>query len=167
VGRYAHAEIERRFIATSAAPIADSPWQIEDRYIDGTALRLRRLTTAGEAVLKLTQKIRPDPSDPAVISITNIYLDQAAYDLLASLPAAVLRKTRSVCWIEGFRFAVDTFEGELAGLRLAEIEVQDFAAPLPHPPWLGREVTHEDGFSGGRLVRASAADLAELLDIVE
>jgi CYTH domain-containing protein len=167
VGRYAHPELERRFLVTAAAPTGESPWQIVDRYIDGTALRLRRLTADGETVFKLTQKIRPEPGDPAVVSITNIYLERVEYDLLASLPAAVLTKTRNVCWVDRHRFAIDTFDGELSGLRLAEIEVEGLATSLPRPPWLGREVTHQDAFSGGYLARVTADELAGLLHSVE
>ncbi len=162
-GRYARPEVERRFIATVAAPVADSSWQIEDRYIDGTALRLRRITANGERVWKLTQKIRSDPGDPATVAITNMYLTRSEYDLLAALRAATLSKIRSVCVVDDIRFAIDVFDGELTGLRLAEVEVPDLAARLPRPVWLGREVTHDDRYSGGRLAASSASDLSTLL----
>lgn len=145
-------------------PDADFAWQIDDRYIHGTSLRLRRITADGETVWKLTQKIRSDPSDPATVSITNTYLTRAEYDLLASLPAATLTKTRSVCDVDGVRFAIDVFGGELTGLRLAEVEVEDLSAPLPAPTWLGREVTHDNRYSGGYLAASSASDLASLAE---
>jgi adenylate cyclase len=140
-----------------------TPRLIEDRYIDGTWLRLRRLTAEGETVWKLTQKVRSDLARPTTISITNIYLDRDEHQLLAALPAATVTKTRSICTVEGIRFVVDTFRGELAGLRLAEVDVEKLEMPLPRPDWLGREVTEDDRYTGGRLARTSASQLAMLL----
>lgn len=82
---------------------------------------------------------------------------------LSALPAAVLTKTRQICPYDGRAFVLDDFTGVLAGLRLAEVEVADLAAPVALPPWAGREVTHDDRFSGGRLAVAGAAEVAELL----
>jgi CYTH domain-containing protein len=162
-GRYARPEVEQRFLATEPLPDLNAAWPIEDRYVDGTSLRLRRLEADGEIVWKLTQKVRPDPEDPSTASITNIYLRRDEYELLTSLPAAIVRKSRSVCLVDGVRFVIDVFDGALEGLRLAEVEVDDRAAPLALPAWLGREVTHDDRFAGGRLARTSAAELATLL----
>jgi CYTH domain-containing protein len=132
-GRYAYPERERRFLVRGTFPTDASPALIEDRYIDGTSLRLRRVTADGDTVWKLTQKIRSDPSDPASVSITNVYLTADEYDILAALPAAELHKQRHVCPVDGTRFVVDVFRGELAGLQLAEVEVADLTAPLAMP----------------------------------
>ncbi|MGN6474773.1 MAG: hypothetical protein ACTHK4_14140 [Mycobacteriales bacterium] len=162
-GRYAHPERERRFLVSDTFPGVQEPWLIEDSYLDGTALRLRRLTAEGETVWKLTQKIRTDPNDPSTVSITNIYLTAAEYELFATLPAAPLRKERHVCLVGGTRFVVDVFSGDLDGLQLAEAEVADPTAEIELPDWLGEEVTHDDRYSGGQLVRLSASDIASLL----
>ena len=49
------------------------------------------------------------------------------------------------------------------GLRLAEVEVEDLAAPRQLPDWLGPEVTHDDRFSGGRLAALDERSAADLL----
>ncbi|HVV76224.1 MAG TPA: hypothetical protein VHC43_09325 [Mycobacteriales bacterium] len=162
-GRYAHPECERRFVVRGSFPDVAAPWLIEDRYIDGTSMRLRRLTADGETVWKLTQKVRMTPSDPTSVSITNLYLTSHEYDVLATLPAAVLRKTRHLCPVDGTRFVVDVFSGVLAGLQLAEVEVADLTAPLNVPAWIGHEVTRDDRYSGGRLARMSVTEVASLL----
>jgi hypothetical protein len=95
-----------------------------------TQRRRNRFTAGSETIWKLTQKIRSDPRDPAIVSITNTYLSREEYELLASL-----------------------YPRALAGLRLAVVEVTDLAEPLPRAAWLGREVTHDDRYSGGRLSR--------------
>ena len=136
---------------------ADSgqPRKIEDRYLDGTSLRLRRVEDSAAVVFKLGQKIRADPSDPSLVHATNLYLTAEEHQRLSVLPAAVLVKTR---WLVG-RFAVDEFGGPLRGLLLAEIELAetDLAGledlPITLPRWLGREVTHDDRYSGATLAR--------------
>lgn len=162
-GRYARPERERRFLVRELPQTLDVPWEIEDRYIDGTTLRLRRLIADGETVWKLTQKVRSEAGDPTSVSITNMYLNSDEYDLFAALPAATVRKERQICPVGGTRFVVDVFSGSLAGLRLAEVELDDLTAALELPAWLGEEVTHDDRYSGGRLARTSASDLDSLL----
>ena len=123
---------------------------IEDRYLDGTTLRLRRVTVGAERVHKLTQKIRLVAGDPAEVATTNTYLGPQEYQALVVLPAAVLVKTRH---LQETGFVVDEFHGPLQGLWLAEIEVVDLQGPLRRPAWLGHEVTHEERYSGGTLAR--------------
>lgn len=157
-GKYARAERERRFLLASAPPPPAGPSRvIEDRYLDGTTLRLRRVTVGAERVHKLTQKVRPG-DDPAEVAITNIYLPAQEYARLLVLPAAVLVKTRHLYPVGPVTFVVDEFHGHLTGLWLAEIEVPDVHAPLALPAWLGREVTHDDRFSGGSLARNAPPD---------
>ncbi len=97
---------------------------ITDRYLVGTRLRLRRAVFPdGDCELKLTQKV-PLPRPGGVQGlITNTYLSPTEYDLLASLPAAVLSKTR--CSVPPL--GVDVFDGPLRGLVLAEAEFTVFA----------------------------------------
>ena len=145
-------------------PSTDGPTRlIEDRYITGTHLRLRRVTVVDELVYKLTQKVRPSPEDPFEVAITNMYLTPDEYELLLALPASALTKTRHIVPVAGVCFAVDQFHGHLRGLSLAEIEVERRDAPLPRPAWLGREVTGEDRYSGGWLARATGDEAAALL----
>jgi CYTH domain-containing protein len=162
-GRYAHPELERRWIVTGTPPLDTSSMLIEDRYLDGTSLRLRRISSGGETIWKLTQKIRSDPQDPTTLSLTNMYLSSEDYDLLGALPASPLTKTRTVCEVDGARYVVDVFGGHLTGLRLAELEVEDLTAALAMPVWLGTEVTHDDRYSGGRLARATPDEVRTLL----
>lgn len=150
-GKYARTELERRFLLAGVPPTARPTLLIEDRYLTGTSLRLRRVTVGEESVWKLTQKVRTDDRSPAEVATTNLYLSREEYERLLPLPATELVKSREVQVVEGTSFAVDTYLGPLAGLRLAEVEVQALDAPLPLPSWLGQEVTFDDRYSGGRL----------------
>ena len=163
-GTYARLERERRFLL--AAPPAGASTRrvlIEDRYIPGTRLRLRRMTEVdrpgGGVTYKLTQKIPTVAGTPGLI--TTLYLSAAEYGALAVIPAVELRKVRSSVPPLG----VDVFEGELAGLVLAEAEfesAEDEAAFQP-PAEAIAEVTADRRFAGGNLATLGAADLADLL----
>jgi CYTH domain-containing protein len=143
--------------------MVSEPRLIEDRYLDGTRLRLRHVRVGDGSVFKLTQKVRLDADDPFDVALTNMYLEAGEYRRLAQLPGADLRKTRSVCFVGANRFVLDEFHGHLQGLCLVEIDVADLAEELVLPTWLGAEVTHDDRFSGGSLARASAEQIARLL----
>jgi CYTH domain-containing protein len=147
-GAYARPERERRFLVAALPPSATRPLMIEDWYVLGTTLRLRRMGARGEHAFKLTQKIRASDGDPAEVAITTAYLTEDEFELLTDLlPATVVRKTRWRC--EGF--IVDELHGALEGLLLAEVQVDDLSAPIDLPSWLGDEVTHDDRYSGGSL----------------
>jgi CYTH domain-containing protein len=161
-GRYARPERERRFLVVGSPPREGPARLIEDRYLTGTSLRLRRVRVGGDTVHKLTQKVRVRGDDPFEVALTNTYLERAEYALLRELPAGVLRKTRYICDVEGVRFAVDEFHGALAGLLLAEVEVTSSDQLLPAPRWRGAEVSHDDRYSGGRLAQATALELIDL-----
>lgn len=157
-GKYARFELERRFLVgllPDDAGLGDG-WRIHDRYIENTQLRLRRIepTGGGEAIFKLGQKHAPSPPDFSRTTITNMYLSAREYDVLAALPARELRKIRRLLRDHGRVFSVDAFEGELAGLVLAEVELEthaELSEPLDLPSWVIREVSDDARFTGGSL----------------
>src|SRR4051794_20516303 len=121
-GKYARTEVERRWLISAIPDGAVEERRIEDRYLAGTTLRLRRVEDESTVVYKLGQKVRPLPDDPHVVHITNLYLTAFEYQLLVALPAAVLVKTRRLLHCSDAVFAVDEFGGALSGLLLAETE---------------------------------------------
>ncbi len=125
---------------------------IEDRYIDGNRLRLRRMTdeASGALALKLTKKY--DAVDPAARSIVTAYLTEAEFAVFAALPAAAVMKRRYA--VGGF--SLDVFAGALTGLELAEIEADSAAAlaAIVPPRWFGREVSLDPRYTGGALAAA-------------
>ena len=152
--KYAHVERERRWLIDRAAlpPLSEPGVLIEDLYMTGTRLRLRRVSgTNGATVLKLTKKYEAD--DPLARPIVTAYLDAAEYDALATLPAFPLVKRRYPVTSGDVMYSVDIFEEALAGLVLAEIEWPDDAGlrALPSPPGALREVSGEQRYQGGAL----------------
>jgi CYTH domain-containing protein len=160
-GKYARIERERRFLLSGPpSPVSvTARRRITDRYLPGTRLRLRRIDylDSGDCEFKFTQKV--PASRPGFIQglITNTYLSAAEYDLLASLPAAVLSKVR----LSVPPLSIDVFEPPLHGLIMADIEFstdQDAQSFLP-PTAAIAEVTDDPRFTGGSLVRARRDDV--------
>ena len=127
------------------------PVEISDLYLRGTELRLRRMESSRELIWKLGQKVRVHIESPETVNMTNIYLAEHEYDLLASLEGAPLRKTRwHWVWADR-RLSVDVFHAELAGLILAEVELEPDEPLLGLPSDALVDVTRDDRFSGGAL----------------
>jgi CYTH domain-containing protein len=159
--KYALVERERRFLMAGPPPGNSGARRahIVDRYLTGTRLRLRRVSSAGSAQpeLKLTQKV-PAPQQGQVRGlITNLYLSAAEYDVLAALPGAEIVKTR----LFFPPYAVDVFGPPRDGLVLAEAELASDAelAACPPPPGSLAEVTCDERFAGGRLAVTPRAEL--------
>ena len=158
--KYARIERERRFLLDRFPAGARSVRirRILDRYIEGTALRLRKQSDDGAPdVFKLTQKIPGRAGGSQQGLITSMYLTNDEFSLLAQLPAADLIKTRySVP-----PFGIDVFEGGFEGLILAEAEFDSAAAAdsLTSPSFALHEVTADDRFTGGQLSHASRRQL--------
>ena len=160
-GKYARIERERRFLLAGPPPAAavTARRRITDRYLPGTRLRLRRIDNlhSGDREFKITQKI--PASRPGYVQglITNTYLSAAEYDLLASLPAAVLSKTR----MSVPPLSIDVFEPPLHGLVMADVEfsTDNEAQSFLPPPAAVAEITNDTRFTGGSLVSARRHDL--------
>ena len=156
--KYSHFERERRFLVNVAKcpDLVSLPFVlVEDRYIRGTRLRLRRMTDSatGEVAMKLTKKYETD--DPLARPIVTAYLTNSEYEALAVLSADVLNKRRYRVETEGGAFSVDQFLDALDGLVLAEIECRsaDELKSLSIPDWVAREVSHDIEYQGGQLAR--------------
>jgi CYTH domain-containing protein len=160
LSKYARIEIERRFLLAGVPDAAAvlAVHEIDDRYLDDTRIRLRRMTEAGGATqLKLTHKL-PAPDGRGVQgALTTLYLSEAEHAALAALPAAPLRKSR----LSIAPYGVDVFHGPLAGLFLAEVEfatVEEAQALAPAAFCLA-EVTADPRFTGGALAHAGGEEV--------
>ena len=160
-GKYARIERERRFLLAGPprTRTVTTRRRITDRYLPHTRLRLRRIDYLDSegCEFKFTQKVPANRPGYVQGLITNTYLSAAEYDLLASLPAAVLSKTR----LSVPPLGIDIFEPPLHGLVMADVEFSadnEAQAFLP-PPATVAEVTDDTRFTGGSLVSARRHDL--------
>ena len=148
-------EIERRFLVQGDAWRAGvtGTQRLRQGYLareDGVSVRVRvsgaaaRLTIKGQGGL-----MRPEfeYDIPAA----------EAEEMLALLCAGrSLVKTRHDVPIDGLVWAVDVFEGPLAGLVMAEVELPDAAHALRIPAWAVREVTDDRAYANAALASAAA-----------
>jgi len=99
-----------------------------------------------------------------IIAHTTMYISKAEFDLLAVLPAQFLEKQRLIFDLGNWQFAVDVFEGDLAGLVLVEVDLGPYGDVHPALPLSEIvEVTLDERFTGGKLAGATLADLQSVL----
>jgi CYTH domain-containing protein len=160
-GKYSRVERERRFLLGLPPPpsAVTASRRITDRYLPGTRLRLRRVDhLSGEACeFKFTQKVPAGRPGYVQGLITNTYLSATEYDLLATLPAEVLSKTR----LSVPPLSIDVFDPPLHGLVMADAEfpTDEAVRSFVPPPEAIAEVTDDIRFTGGNLVRTRRLDL--------
>lgn len=152
--KYANAEIERRWLVDLQAvgPLEAVAFRdIEDLYLPGTGLRLRKMEQpSGKAVYKFCKKYGKASalSEP----ITNLYLSEAEYGLLAQISGHLLRKRRYA--VAGG--ALDLYgQGEFA---VFEVEFKSEAEAVQYipPSFVREEVTDNAFFSGAQLASRGA-----------
>ncbi|MGQ0656861.1 MAG: CYTH domain-containing protein [Chromatiales bacterium] len=77
---------------------------------------------------------------------------QAILDELCARP--FVEKTRHYVEHAGHWWEIDVFEGENAGLIVAEIELKDADEQFERPEWLGEEVSHDPRYYNVSLVQS-------------
>jgi CYTH domain-containing protein len=154
--KYAHIERERRWLVDPLRRpdlSALSYTLIEDLYIDGTRIRLRRMTDSetGKSALKLTKKY--DAADPLARPIVTTYLTEGEYALVATLPGSNLTKKRYKVVEDNIEYGIDQFSAALEPLELAEIEWpdDDGLRALASPAWAVKDVSNDIAYQGGTL----------------
>lgn len=84
-----------------------------------------------------------------------IPLNDANYMLDNMCLDFVIRKTRHVCFVDGFYWEVDVFFDLNEGLILAEIEISKDNVKFPEilPTWIGEEVTENNKYFNATLTK--------------
>ena len=77
-----------------------------------------------------------------------------AQQLLGLCDGPLVRKLRRVVVHAGATWEIDEFQGDNAGLVVAEIELASEDAAFEAPPWLGAEVTHDARYFNSNLAAA-------------
>ena len=77
-----------------------------------------------------------------------------AEQLLALCDGPLVRKLRRVVVHEGSTWEIDEFQGDNAGLVVAEIELRSEDEAFAAPAWLGAEVTHDARYFNSSLATA-------------
>lgn len=155
--KYAKYEIERRWLvereAVEALELGPSR-EIEDVYLQGTGVRLRKVSEAGAlAVFKLCKKY--GKSSELCEAVTNLYLSEAEYVLLRSrLGGQPVKKARYA--IAGG--SLDLYESNPSlGVFEIEFDSEDEAATYTPPSFVGAEVTTDPSYSGAAFAERLAS----------
>lgn len=144
-------EIERKFLVKSDA------WQqrggtcthIVQAYIAlGEQAQVRVRILNGEQAV-LTVKSREPGMTRAEFEYPVPVTDAQA--MLPLRTGSLIEKTRTAVNQEGLLWEVDTFSGDLSGLVLAEVELDDAARKIALPDWIGREVTDDPQYYNAAL----------------
>ncbi len=74
----------------------------------------------------------------------------------------IFEKLRYCVFHLGFEWSVDIYKKQLAGIALAEIELDRADREFPLPPWVGREVTDDPRFRKRSMMKLALASAAPL-----
>lgn len=136
-------EVERKFLIRDESwrEHADEGQRMRQGYLIGAARASIRVRTAGEqAWLNIKSATlgveRREYEYPVPLA--------DAEEMLAELcERPLIEKVRYELAWGGHTWEIDVFEGENAGLIVAEIELADAEEAFERPPWLGEEVSDD------------------------
>lgn len=149
-------EIERKFL------VIGEDWR---RAAIGPALRMRQgyVATGGDG---MTVRIRLE-GERAVLTLKGrglttraefeyaIPVEDAEALLTGHCAAPLIEKQRTRVRHAGLVWEVDEFAGHLAGLVMAEVELDDPEQAIALPSWAGVEVSDDARFQNANLARAA------------
>ncbi len=135
-------EIERKFLIKRGAvlPEPEKILSIRQGYLrkgSGMSVRIRICNDKGYLTIK-------GPKEGSSLSRMEYEYEIPigdAHELLSLCREGIIVKQRLLINVEGVTWEVDRFEGENAGLLLAEVELANESVDVPIPVWVGEEVT--------------------------
>jgi len=146
-------EIERKFL------VADDSWRANAD--GGTRMRQGYLQGSGQASVRVRQQ-----GERAYLNIKSLTLGvrrleyeyeiplqdaQELFDRLCAKP--LVEKVRYRVPYAGHEWEVDVFEGDNAGLIVAELELGGEDESFESPSWVGKEVSHDTRYYNVNLVK--------------
>jgi CYTH domain-containing protein len=138
-------EIERKYLVPEPPDLSGATFdEVEQGYLSLGAEGEVRLRKRGERLLLTVKRGEGMIREEREVELDSVQFKQ----LWPATEGRRLRKRRHVLPHEGFEIEVDVYEGELAGLAVAEIEFPDeeTARAFEAPSWLGSEVTGDAAY---------------------
>ena len=136
-------EIERKFLVTNDhwREAASAALPIKQGYLVGGKEASVRVRLQGDKanlnIKSATLGVRRQEFEYA------IPLEEAELILTTLCQRPIIEKTRYLVSYANKQWEVDVFEGDNAGLIVAELELQDETEQFDPPPWLGEEVSDD------------------------
>jgi CYTH domain-containing protein len=144
-------EIERKFLVTGDAWRAAPATAYAQGYLNRDKRRTVRVRIVEDAAW-LTVKGASAGATRAEFEYAIPLAD--ARELLAMCDGPVVRKLRRKLAHAGHTWEIDEFQGDNAGLVVAEIELHAEDEAFERPGWLGAEVTHDPRYFNSNLATA-------------
>lgn len=144
-------EIERKFLVSADSWRSDAePTRIRQGYLATSPALSVRIRRAGEAAFMTVKGgagvVRTEYEYAIPVGDADEMLDT-----LCARP--LIEKRRHLVPFAGVQWEVDEFDGALAGLVLAELELESADQPVELPDWVGREVTDDPRYVNANLAR--------------
>lgn len=144
-------EIERKFLVRpELLPGCLKPLPIAQGYLSSAPERTVRVRIAGEGAFITVKGISSEDG------LSRFEWEQAisvedAYCLLDLCEPGAIVKKRYYMLHQRQLWEIDAFEGENAGLWVAEIELSSTDEEVPLPPWVAEEVTGDPKYYNSNL----------------
>ncbi|MEZ5576565.1 MAG: CYTH domain-containing protein [Candidatus Competibacteraceae bacterium] len=146
-------EIEHKFL------VRDERWRREVER----SVRMRQGYLTSDARCSVRVRVAGDQGYLNVKSGT-LGIQRSEYEYLIPLAEAeemldtlceqpLLEKTRHFVRFGGHLWEIDEFEGDNAGLIVAEVELSRIDEPFDQPDWLGADVSHDIRYYNSQLAR--------------
>jgi adenylate cyclase len=146
-------EIERKF------GVSGDGWKL----LVGRTRRLRQAYLTKNGRLSIRVRIDGDVSGTLTIKAARSGLERHEYEytipltdaeeLMLQREGSIISKVRHIVPIDGLNWEIDVFDGENAGLVIAEIELDRADRTFEQPEWLGEEVTGDRRFYNADLAK--------------
>lgn len=145
-------EIERKFLLSSDTWKKDvhQSYALRQGYLNSNPDRTVRVRIRGERGF-LTMKGRGNGISRPEFEYDIPYEEALALLTLCEQP--IIEKTRHEVRVGEHLWEVDVFEGENAGLVVAEIELSEEDEAFERPTWLGKEVSDDRRYFNSSLIR--------------
>lgn len=143
-------EIERKFLVINDSwrVHADAGRRLRQAYLADTGRAVIRARFEGAGAVLTIKSANPGLSREEFEYPVPVADAEALIELRQG---SVIEKTRFHVPHAGRRWEVDVYDGDNAGLTIAEIELESEAAAVDLPAWIGREVTGERRFYASAL----------------
>ncbi len=145
-------EIERKFLVRSdewRSLVRERVHMRQGYLSSGSRCSIRARVAGDEAFLNLKAKRSGMTRAEYEYPIPR----QDAEEILALCEGPLIEKYRHEIPLGKHVWEIDEFEGDNAGLIVAEIELDSEDEPFEHPSWLGEEVTHDERYYNFNLAK--------------
>ena len=154
-------EIERKFLVSSEGwkPHVTACKRLRQGYLARQGKTSIRVRIVDDASATLTIKSRGARTSRLEFEYPIPVAE--ALTLFELRDGCLLSKVRHIVPLDGVTWEIDVFDGDNAGLVIAEVELAHEHQALALPPWASREITHDERYYNSRLAHLPFCHFAD------